>query len=140
MELKLTLIFLLVTVAIAAEAYSSEPSWGLNHFNHVMANNGPIGDLIGDENEMLLDSEASRRQLAGGRNYIGYRALRANQIPCGRRGQSYYNCRKRTGKVNPYKRGCNQITRCSRNMGWRRRKKNPRTYMQKWKIKQNNKR
>ena len=36
-----------------------------------------VGDLIGDDNEMLMDSESNRRTLAGRkRRYISYGALR----------------------------------------------------------------
>jgi len=70
-------------------------------------------DLVGDDNEMLLDSESNRRTLAGRQQYISYGALNANQIPCGNRGNSYYNCQER-GRANPYSRGCSQITHCAR--------------------------
>ncbi|XP_062094353.1 protein RALF-like 4 [Humulus lupulus] len=118
MEVKLCLVLLLLGVAIAAEAYSfSEPSWGLNHYSHAVSSGSHVvGDYIGDENENLLDSEASRRALARGRSYIGYGALKANAVPCGRRGQSYYDCQKRH-RANPYKRGCSAITHCARYTG-----------------------
>ncbi|CAL0313907.1 unnamed protein product [Lupinus luteus] len=79
--------------------------------NHVPT----IGDLIGDDNEELLDSEANRRTLRGRRRYIGYNSLRANQVPCGSRGRSYYNCQQR-GRANPYRRGCTAVTHCARNV------------------------
>ncbi|KAF4374194.1 hypothetical protein CsatB_000887 [Cannabis sativa] len=117
MEVKLCLVFLLLAAAIAAEAYSfSEPSWGLNHLDHAVSSASRVGDYIGDDNENLLDSEASRRALARGRSYIGYGALKANSVPCGRRGQSYYDCQKRQ-RANPYKRGCSAITHCARYTG-----------------------
>ena len=75
-----------------------------------------VGDLVGEDNEMMMDSESNRRTLAGRKKYISYGALRANQIPCGRRGQSYYDCQKRK-QANPYRRGCNRITHCARNTG-----------------------
>ena len=119
MEVKLSLmmVYLLLALAIVTKAYSlSEPSWALNHFNHHVSSGGQIRDYIGDDKEMLLDSEASRRALAQGRSYIGYGALKANAVPCGRRGQSYYNCQKRQ-RANPYKRGCSAITHCARYTG-----------------------
>ncbi|PON58396.1 Rapid ALkalinization Factor [Parasponia andersonii] len=117
MEVKLSLVFLMMALAITARASSfSEPGWGLNHFNHVVSSGGPIGDYIGDDNEMLLDSEASRRELARGRTFVGYEAMKANSVPCGRRGHSYYNCNKRQ-RANPYKRGCSAITHCARYTG-----------------------
>ncbi|KAM0840869.1 hypothetical protein ACQ4PT_059357 [Festuca glaucescens] len=43
--------------------------------------------------------------------YISYAALRADQIPCNKRGQSYYNdCASQGKPVNPYTRGCSAIT------------------------------
>jgi len=120
MEVKLSLVFLLLALAMVADKANSFPdsTWGgVSHFNHVVVGGaGAIGDFIGDDNEMLLDSEASRRSLARGRSYIGYDALKANQVPCGRRGHSYYNCQKRQ-RANPYKRGCSAITHCARYTG-----------------------
>ncbi|KAK7387902.1 hypothetical protein VNO78_22700 [Psophocarpus tetragonolobus] len=65
-----------------------------------------------DDSEFLMDSETTRRILAG-RTYISYGALRRNTVPCSRRGASYYNCRP-GAQANPYTRGCNAITRCRR--------------------------
>jgi hypothetical protein len=48
--------------------------------------------------------------------YISYAALRADQIPCNKRGQSYYQNCGSMKQVNPYTRGCSAITRCARNM------------------------
>ena len=75
-----------------------------------------VGDLIGDDNEILLDSETNRRTLAGRQRYISYGSLKADQVPCGRRGRSYYDCNQR-GKANPYRRGCTRATHCARNTG-----------------------
>lgn len=72
---------------------------------------GLIGECFA-EDEMQMDSEINRRFLAG-RTYISYGALRANSVPCSKRGSSYYNCRS-TSQANPYKRSCTQITRCAR--------------------------
>ena len=116
---KLSLVFLVVALAITNKAYSfsTESNRGLNFFYHaVSSSGGSVGDYIGDDNEMVLDSEANRRVLARGRSYIGYGALKANAVPCGRRGQSYYNCQKRQ-RANPYKRGCSAITHCARHTG-----------------------
>lgn len=65
-----------------------------------------------DDAEFLMDSETSRRILAG-KTYISYGALRRNTVPCSRRGASYYNCRP-GAQANPYSRGCSAITRCRR--------------------------
>ncbi|KAJ4842292.1 hypothetical protein Tsubulata_028858 [Turnera subulata] len=64
----------------------------------------------GEEEEFGMESEISRRILATTK-YISYGALQRNNVPCSRRGASYYNCRP-GGQANPYSRGCNAITRC----------------------------
>ncbi|EOA21814.1 hypothetical protein CARUB_v10002279mg [Capsella rubella] len=73
---------------------------------------GSIADCIAEEEEFELDSEISRRILAS-KKYVSYGAMRKNNVPCSRRGASYYNC-KRGAQANPYRRGCSQITRCRR--------------------------
>ncbi|XP_010526512.1 PREDICTED: protein RALF-like 4 [Tarenaya hassleriana] len=65
------------------------------------------GDCVKEE-----ATEMSRRILKGTR-YISYDALKRNNIPCNRRGRSYYNCGP-GGPVNPYHRGCSVITHCYR--------------------------
>ncbi|KAL1549788.1 rapid alkalinization factor-like [Salvia divinorum] len=66
--------------------------------------------LANEEEEFELDSESNRRILAT-RRYISYGALQRNNVPCSRRGASYYNCRP-GAQANPYRRGCSAITRC----------------------------
>ncbi|KAF8031195.1 hypothetical protein BT93_D0408 [Corymbia citriodora subsp. variegata] len=111
MGLKFWAVFLLLSLAMVAE--SSPYS-----FNFVGAGDlsMSVGDSIGEFNEIMLDSEINRRQLAGGRRYVSYGALKKNSVPCNRRGQSYYNCNKMK-KANPYKRGCSAITHCKRATG-----------------------
>ncbi|XP_059626430.1 protein RALF-like 4 [Cornus florida] len=75
--------------------------------------NGRVGDCIDKAEELLMDSESSRRLLAGGPGYISYDALKANNVPCDKRGPSYYNCNQQ-GPVNPYNRGCSVISKCAR--------------------------
>ncbi|KAI3690467.1 hypothetical protein L2E82_48494 [Cichorium intybus] len=70
-------------------------------------------DLEIDDMELAMDSETNRRILATARRYISYGALSRNNVPCSRRGASYYNCRS-GGQANPYSRGCSAITRCRR--------------------------
>lgn len=107
MNSKTWLAFLLLTMALAMVAEASKVhEYGFHH--------GVVGDLIGDDNENMLDSEISRRTLAGQQRYISYGALQANQVPCGSRGRSYYNCQQR-GRANPYHRACTAITHCARN-------------------------
>ncbi|KAI3703651.1 hypothetical protein L1987_73843 [Smallanthus sonchifolius] len=71
------------------------------------------GDLDFDAMEFSMDSETNRRILATTNRYISYGALSKNNVPCSRRGASYYNCRS-GGQANPYSRGCSAITRCRR--------------------------
>ncbi|XP_071737308.1 protein RALF-like 33 [Rutidosis leptorrhynchoides] len=66
-----------------------------------------------DVDEFAMDSEINRRILATNKRYISYGALSRNNVPCSRRGASYYNCR-RGAQANPYSRGCSTITRCRR--------------------------
>ncbi|KAL8540918.1 hypothetical protein ACS0TY_002248 [Phlomoides rotata] len=66
--------------------------------------------LANEDDEFELDSESNRRILAN-RRYISYGALQRNNVPCSRRGASYYNCRP-GAQANPYRRGCSRITRC----------------------------
>ncbi|CAI0408388.1 unnamed protein product [Linum tenue] len=54
-----------------------------------------------------------RRKLQQRDRYITYQALRANSIPCGWKGNSYYDCSYRI-RANPYTRGCTEATRCFR--------------------------
>ncbi|CAH9108049.1 unnamed protein product [Cuscuta epithymum] len=68
------------------------------------------GGLIEDNEEMLMESESSRRVLSQSR-YISYAAMNKDSIPCNRRGPSYYNCQKHA-PVRPYTRGCSKFTRC----------------------------
>ncbi|EES16106.1 hypothetical protein BDA96_08G132800 [Sorghum bicolor] len=59
----------------------------------------------------LVSSPESHRRALYGNGYISYGALRRDNVPCSRRGASYYNCRP-GGQANPYHRGCSRITRC----------------------------
>ncbi|XP_010314082.1 protein RALF-like 22 [Solanum lycopersicum] len=110
-------VVLLLTLAMAMVAESS--------FSHLdsttMAfkvqgsndnNIGHVGDMLFEDEEMMMPSESARRTLDE-RDHIGYRALRANNIPCDQRGASYYEC-NRMSKINPYRRGCQRITGCGR--------------------------
>ncbi|KAL2485800.1 Protein RALF-like 33 [Abeliophyllum distichum] len=72
--------------------------------------NGSIADCIDAEGEFDMDSEINRRILATTK-YISYGALQANNVPCSRRGASYYNCRP-GAEANPYTRGCSAVTQC----------------------------
>ncbi|KAG6415315.1 hypothetical protein SASPL_122722 [Salvia splendens] len=60
--------------------------------------------------EFEMDSESNRRILATTK-YISYGALQANNVPCSRRGASYYNCQP-GAEANPYTRSCSAATQC----------------------------
>ena len=119
--LMLLLLLLLLASAMVEEsaaALFSETNWGYTHFTGGdlggrRACNGLVGDCINPDAEAMMSSETSRRTLAQGGRFISYAALKKNNVPCNRRGTSYYNCVK-GGKANPYRRGCSVITRCAR--------------------------
>ncbi|CAL4982868.1 unnamed protein product [Urochloa decumbens] len=72
---------------------------------------GSVGEcLAGGDDEELGLGHHGRALYDGG--YLSYRALQRNNVPCSRRGDSYYsNCRPGAA-ANPYTRGCSAITRC----------------------------
>lgn len=104
----------MMTMVIIVE--SSYPPYDVQPGLAVQGDNGDGGliveDMIDPYEELTMESESVRRRLAG-RSYISYGALRKNNVPCSRRGQSYYNC-QRSGRANPYRRGCTVATRCAR--------------------------
>lgn len=111
------LLFSALSAALIGSAAASEMDalgvlWDLKPRSRC---EGLIGECF-EEDEMQMDSEINRRFLAG-RTYISYGALRANSVPCSKRGNSYYNCRS-TSQANPYQRSCTQITRCARSTSW----------------------
>lgn len=117
MEFKPWLVFLLLALAVVAESASlhEATNWGLTKIGtDSCSSGGSVGDCIGEDAELLMDSHHSRHLAQ--HKYISYAALRANSIPCSRRGHSYYNCQKRQ-QANPYRRGCSRITHCARITG-----------------------
>ncbi|MCL7030432.1 hypothetical protein MKW94_020529 [Papaver nudicaule] len=77
---------------------------------------GTCKGLVGCENEedeFAMESDITRRFLFRPRRHISYGALKRNQVPCSRRGSSYYGCTRAT-RANPYRRGCSRITHCAR--------------------------
>ncbi|KAL6201437.1 hypothetical protein ACLB2K_025151 [Fragaria x ananassa] len=115
MDFKSCLVVLLLALAMVAAVESStismhDAAWGLKH------SRDDVGDMIGQDNEMLLDSEVGRRQLmANDVRYISYGALKKNKVPCGQPGASYYNCnRQNSNQAHVYRRGCSVATRCAR--------------------------
>uniref|UniRef100_A0A5B6YGR9 Rapid ALkalinization Factor n=1 Tax=Davidia involucrata TaxID=16924 RepID=A0A5B6YGR9_DAVIN len=119
MGFRLGLVVLLLASAMAVESkLVGETDWGLAHLSGTTSRGGGgnnellVSDFINPEEETMMGSESARRTLAQTR-FISYGALKANNIPCNRRGNSYYNCNQR-GRANPYRRGCSHITRCAR--------------------------
>ncbi|CAN6338532.1 unnamed protein product [Urochloa humidicola] len=75
---------------------------------------GTVAECLAEEEDAELGGSASaesHRRVLAGRGYISYGALRRDNVPCSRRGASYYNCRS-GAQANPYHRGCSRITRC----------------------------
>ncbi|CAO2833387.1 unnamed protein product [Amaranthus hypochondriacus] len=122
MASKLWIFVLMAMVMVTNTMSFDESTWGISpllingdgDFPMIRTCNGSVGDCIGDEDEQ--DSEFGRRQLARRRRYISYDALKKNNVPCNRRGRSYYNCNS-NARANPYNRGCTYITHCARNLG-----------------------
>ncbi|KAK9092586.1 hypothetical protein Syun_027497 [Stephania yunnanensis] len=122
----LTLLLISATIIVESSFASTfvDAGWGLSHITGgtpgAWTCNGVVGGCIGEdvEDEFVvgLEGEDVRRSLAGRPRYISYDALKRNQVPCNRRGQSYYGC-GRASQANPYRRGCSKITRCQRNTG-----------------------
>ncbi|KAL3631431.1 hypothetical protein CASFOL_024415 [Castilleja foliolosa] len=105
-------ILLMITLAITSEVAHS-----MDHLGYFRLTDGH-GDLIADafeqlDQERMMESDTSRRQLGGGGGYISYGAMGRNSVPCNQRGQSYYNCNSHQ-KANPYTRGCTKATKCAR--------------------------
>ncbi|KAL6198845.1 hypothetical protein ACLB2K_028633 [Fragaria x ananassa] len=117
-DLILCLVTLLLAVAVAVEATKLyDAGWGLiaryNHDSSLV--HASLGDVIGEDNGMMLDSDSSRRTLAGRPKYISDGSLNRNGIPCRRSGVTYYNCGQPANQqANTYRRGCSCITRCAR--------------------------
>ncbi|KAK1381149.1 Rapid alkalinization factor [Heracleum sosnowskyi] len=69
------------------------------------------GELSGDEE--MMDTEFSRRALMAGKSFVSHGSLQKDVVPCNTLGASYYNCKKPgNGSLNA--KGCDAITRCSR--------------------------
>ncbi|OEL18421.1 Protein RALF-like 33 [Dichanthelium oligosanthes] len=76
---------------------------------------GTVAECLAEEDEGEYElgsaSAESHRRALYRAGYISYGALRRDNVPCSRRGASYYNCRP-GAQANPYHRGCSRITRC----------------------------
>ncbi|KAM0921820.1 hypothetical protein ACQ4PT_006729 [Festuca glaucescens] len=118
---KSLVLLLLVLLALSVASSASSLAGGDHHMQlHGLLSargrecRGTVGECGADddaEGELGSASAESHRRFLQNRGYISYGALRRNQVPCSRRGASYYNCRP-GGQANPYHRGCSRITRC----------------------------
>ncbi|KAJ9686293.1 hypothetical protein PVL29_015274 [Vitis rotundifolia] len=123
MDIRLLLLFLILASPMLFQSSSFTDtnlnvSNSTNELREVIPTshtcNGLVGECIEEEKEMMGDeADIVRRSLAQGSRFISYGALKKNNVPCNRRGNSYYNC-VRSGKANPYRRGCSAITHCQR--------------------------
>lgn len=107
--------FLLNLLIISSVILRPTAAASSDDFNWLPKNGGECSGSIAEcmvGGEMEMESESTRRILAT-TNYISYGALQGNNVPCSKRGASYYNCRS-GGQANPYQRGCSTITRCQR--------------------------
>ncbi|KAI3457219.1 hypothetical protein Pfo_013882 [Paulownia fortunei] len=111
------LICLTLWMLVEPSPYMQNPTYNYNHAGFLSANSkcdGIAADCINtDDQEMMMDSDISRRILAQS-GYISYGALQRDNVPCNVRGNSYYNCNSNQ-QANPYSRSCNRITYCARN-------------------------
>ncbi|XP_008775576.1 protein RALF-like 33 [Phoenix dactylifera] len=114
-ELPFLLLSLLLLLLVAGASHSGggvgEGAAPLSWIPGLSTCQGTIAECLAGE-EFDLSSDVARRMLATS-NYISYNALKRNNVPCSRRGASYYNCRP-GAQANPYNRGCSAITRCRR--------------------------
>uniref|UniRef100_A0ACD5VX79 Uncharacterized protein n=1 Tax=Avena sativa TaxID=4498 RepID=A0ACD5VX79_AVESA len=123
---RLAFAMLALLVAAAAVACLPSPASAGALSNVILQSrscDGAIGECGVDEDEEMGTGgdgagEALRRSLVRKptAKYISYAALRADQIPCNKRGESYYQNCGSMKQMNPYTRGCSAITRCARNM------------------------
>ncbi|CAN6334310.1 unnamed protein product [Urochloa humidicola] len=115
---KLALALLLLLAVASAAAASIDMDLGFLSTSTSGAGRrecrGTVAECLAEEEDAELGGSAaaeSHRRVLAGRGYISYGALRRDNVPCSRRGASYYNCRP-GAQANPYHRGCSRITRC----------------------------
>ncbi|KAL6543274.1 hypothetical protein OROHE_010794 [Orobanche hederae] len=107
-------ILLVVTLAIMATVAQSTDHVVFFGLGSQTDGHGLVADALDQlDLEFMMESETARRQLGGQAGYISYGAIGRNNVPCNRRGQSYYNCNSHQ-KANPYSRGCTRATQCAR--------------------------
>ncbi|CAL4906207.1 unnamed protein product [Urochloa decumbens] len=114
-KLALALLLLLAVAASASAGASIDMDLGfLSTGAGRRECRGTVAECLAEEEDAELGGSASaesHRRVLAGRGYISYGALRRDNVPCSRRGASYYNCRP-GAQANPYHRGCSRITRC----------------------------
>jgi hypothetical protein len=114
-KLALALLLLLAVAASASASSGSHLDLDLGFLSSGDRRRecrGTVAECLAEESdEEGLDLAGSHRRALYGGGYISYGALRRDNVPCSRRGASYYNCRP-GGQANPYHRGCSRITRC----------------------------
>ncbi|XP_074558931.1 protein RALF-like 19 [Curcuma longa] len=125
LRLAFLLLLLLAAAATASVVASVDSGVGLARIGDAAATRtcdaltGECGEEEEGDDEMDVEGEEDTRRFLyglarGGRpKFISYAALKRNRVPCDRRGNSYYNC-QRSGRANPYRRGCTIITHCAR--------------------------
>ncbi|PIN03771.1 hypothetical protein CDL12_23694 [Handroanthus impetiginosus] len=114
MAFRVVLVLLMVALATMATAASAKEHAIHFGLRPQVDGHGLVADALELDEELLMESESARRQLGQAGGYISYGALNRNNVPCNRRGQSYYNCNSHQ-KANPYSRGCTRVTNCARN-------------------------
>ncbi|XP_075524048.1 protein RALF-like 19 [Primulina tabacum] len=112
MAFRVGLVILLAALAAIA-AHSKEYTIDVG-FDVETEGQRLVADALEMDEELMMDSESARRQLAQSR-YISYGALNKNTVPCNRRGASYYSSCRGHQRANPYRRGCTRATHCARN-------------------------
>ncbi|XP_022989011.1 protein RALF-like 4 [Cucurbita maxima] len=117
--MKICLFLLLVFALVAPLSFAFHET---SHGSSLVDDNSEYSFFGGGSSEAEAMTEDSRRQLfeygfaynrEARKRFLTYYALSKNNIPCGRRGHSYYDCKKRR-RINPYRRGCAAITGCAR--------------------------
>ncbi|XP_023531888.1 protein RALF-like 4 [Cucurbita pepo subsp. pepo] len=115
--MKLCIFLLLVFVVVVPFSFAFHET---SHSSSLLDDISKYSFFGGDSSEAM--TEDTRRQLfqygfaynaEARKRVLSYYALSKNNIPCGRRGTSYYDCKKRR-RINPYRRGCAAITGCAR--------------------------
>ncbi|CAN1845507.1 Protein RALF-like 4 [Linum perenne] len=104
--LLLIALIMLLTTRSEAQMGTTEAQMGAR----VLSESG-LGNKV--MKKLRQTTKIARRGLQQRDRYISYEALQANNIPCGKHGNSYYNCSYRQ-RANPYTRGCTEATGCFR--------------------------